>query len=444
VLEAGVLPEAAGHAQGRERNRGCRQKGGLIEMLYAQDQEHWRVRCQKHHEVFREDGCRPLWEQEQREESCGGQSIVIACVVILLCLPVLGQATYKGGKSVGTTTYRVSQGSVGSGENIYCLPGTGEITEGIPTWGTAEGVAQLPTRCINTAVSSTASGTRIGGGSAVSFTPASATLLNNVLASAGAGPGVNLDGTTGGSNHLACGDTMVVAAGATYTGPFTFPSLPCDGGHWIVVRTSQIANANFPAEGTRATPCIAGISNDAANGRNAPGYPDYPCPSYPAVLTAKITGSTSPTDPAIQFGSGANHYRFVGIEVRKYPNTQSDQLIQLAADGSTQGANHIIFDRMIIHGDPWTTASVAGDEVQNGLSAKNGQWVALINSWNFDTYCNSSCVDSHSFSGGAGSFGNGPYKLYNNLLASAGEPWFTGGGGQGVGTLNAYDWPTTR
>jgi hypothetical protein len=350
-------------------------------------------------------------------------------VVVLLCYPVFGQATYSGtGNSRGTATYGVNAGQLvmGVGENAYCpAAASGELTEGTPTWGAVDGVANLPAHCMNTAVASTPS-------PGYSHTPATASDLNTLLS------GGTLNGHT-----LACGDSIVLAAGSRYTASspgFTFPALTCDGAHWITVKSSGVVNVNFPAEGTRATPCIGGLANDATNGRQVPGYPDYACASYPAVLTAKLQApSLAGGYGAITFASGANHYRFIGVEVLKYPGVRPSQLITLAPDSVTLGANHIIFDRYLIHGDAWTTSSDIYTEVQAGMNAKNSQWVALVDGWNYDTYCNSACVDSQGFSAGTGAYQDGPFKLYNNLIATAGETYMLGGGGQGIGTPNTQD-----
>ena len=340
--------------------------------------------------------------------------------ILLLCLPAFGQATSKGAKYVGTANYILQgQGLTGTGENFYCPAGASELTEGVPTWGANDGLAQLPTRCMNTAMASTPGGTHIGGGAATSYTPTDATTLNAALST------------------LQCGDTIVLAAGTAYTGNFTMPAPACDGGHWIMIKSSGVSNPNFPAEGVRATPCIAGIVNDGINGRALLGYPDYPCASYPTVLSAKIMQGSS--GPALSFTTGANHYRFIGLEITKNPANNVGQIINLAVDGLTMGANHIIFDRSLIHGDQWTPASSPSNESQNGINAKNSQWIAMINSWGYDTYCNSSCVDSHNYGAGTGFYQDGPHKLYNNLLATAGESFFFGGGGVGPGTPNTAD-----
>ena len=340
----------------------------------------------------------------------------------LLCGLAIGQATFSGGKYSGNVTYRAQgQGAVGVGENFYCPAGIGELTEGTPTWGATDGAASMPTRCMNTSMSSTPGGTHIGGGAAATYTPADATDLNAALSA------------------LQCGDTIVLTAGNIYTGSFMMPALGCDGTHWITVESSGVNNSNFPAESVRATPCIAGISNQAANGRNNPGYPDYACPSYPTVLSARIT-SGSNNQSAVNFAAGANHYRFIGIEFTKVPETKMGAgIVSLAADGVTLGANHIIFDRSVIHGQPWNLSTSTNAETQDGVSAKNSQWIAVVNSWIYDTYCNSACVDSHTFGGGTGLYQDGPFKLYNNLLATSGETWLFGGGGQGGNTPNTKD-----
>lgn len=326
------------------------------------------------------------------------------------------------------------------GENVYCPASLGvEKTEQIsPLWGASDDVATLPQKCMNTAMTSTPTGVRLPGqGTAQTFTPATNAFLQNVLGSANGGTGVLITGATGGTLHLSCGDAIVINAGSTYTGPFVFPAMGCDGGHWTFVRTSAytsdaVKDPNFPAEGVRATPCLANIANDATHGRNLPGYPDYSCPSFGSTLTAKIVTATL-NSPAIQFQANADHYRFIGIEATKTFNVRlGDGVIDTYVDTTTMGSNHIIFDRSLIHGEPWTVASGTASETQGGIRAKNSQWIALINSWAFDTYCISACVDSQAFAAGSGKYQDGPFKIYGNVMASAGETIFFGGGGQGA------------
>jgi hypothetical protein len=61
-------------------------------------------------------------------------------------------------------------------------------------------------------------------------------------------------------NQAACGDTLKLEAGAVFSGHFLFPAKHCDDAHWIIVRTSA-PDAALPAEGTRLTPCYAGVAS---------------------------------------------------------------------------------------------------------------------------------------------------------------------------------------
>ena len=89
----------------------------------------------------------------------------------------------------------------------------------------------------------------------------------------------------GALNSARCGDTIQLAEGATFTGNFILPAGSCDG--WVVVRTSK-SDSNLPGVETRITP------------------------AYSNVL-AKIVSPNSV--PAITARFGANHFRFVGVEV---------------------------------------------------------------------------------------------------------------------------------
>src|SRR5712671_870944 len=72
-------------------------------------------------------------------------------------------------------------------------------------------------------------------------------------------------------NQASCGDTLQLEAGATFTGLFRLPQKPCDDSHWIILRTSA-PDTNLPPQGTRITPCYAGIGSLA-------GRPEFHCPA---------------------------------------------------------------------------------------------------------------------------------------------------------------------
>src|SRR6266849_2890048 len=95
------------------------------------------------------------------------------------------------------------------------------------------------------------------------------------------------------------GETLELAAGATYRGAFAFPARGCDDGHWITVRTA----GEIPPEGNRIPPCHAGVAS-------LPGRPDLHC-SSPKNEMAKLFV------PAHESMSVADHYRFTGPEIAR-------------------------------------------------------------------------------------------------------------------------------
>jgi len=208
-----------------------------------------------------------------------------------------------------------------------------------------------------------------------------------------------------------CGDTILLQSGARFVGNFTMPAKKCDDAHWIIVRTSAEDRA-LPAEGTRITPCYAGVAS-------LPGRPAYTCPS-PKNVMAKLV-STGPSTPTVVLEDGANHYRFLGLEItRESPDTVYN-VIAMAGKGSN---HHIVFDRDWIHG-------TAQDETTRGIALGTSNYVAVVDSYFTDFHCvaiTGSCSDAQTIAGGLGDFPMGPYKIVNNFLEAAGENILFGGG----------------
>jgi hypothetical protein len=155
--------------------------------------------------------------------------------------------------------------------------------------------------------------------------------------------------------------------------------------------------------------------------------------------TIQTAGANKPVFVA---AAGANYYRFIGLNITKAAGViVRNKLVDLS-----NGVDHFIFDRDLIHGVPLictfsngaytcnnSNGTTVGDELQGGIGANNSTNVALINSWDYDTYCMGGCIDSEAFSTGTGAQTETTFKIYNNLLASSGESWISGGGGQGAG-----------
>ncbi len=116
-------------------------------------------------------------------------------------------------------------------------------------------------------------------------------------------------------SRAACGDVIELQPGATFDGSFELPSKSCDDNHWIILRTGS-PDSSLPAEGTRITPCYAGIAS-------LPGRPAVQCSSTQNVM-ARIAGSPH-QNRIVGNDSGANHYRFVGLGNRRHGNKWSER-----------------------------------------------------------------------------------------------------------------------
>ena len=213
-------------------------------------------------------------------------------------------------------------------------------------------------------------------------------------------------------NNAHCGDTLELQAGATFTGNFNFPAKNCDGGHWIIVRSSA-PDSVLPAEGQRATPCFAGVASLV-------GRPAYSCNNPQNVMARLVRGGDSGDGP-VEFQHGANHYRLIGLELTRAVGAKGAPTLVSLSDGA---ADHIIVDRSWLHG-------TKQDETVNGFSMKGMNYAALVDSYLSDFHCTSvsgKCGDSHAVGGGNGDHQDGPFKISGNFLEAAGEAVMFGGG----------------
>jgi hypothetical protein len=209
-----------------------------------------------------------------------------------------------------------------------------------------------------------------------------------------------------------CGETIALQAGATFNGLFVLPARNCDDNHWIVLRTSAPDSA-LPPEGTRATPCYAGVAA-------LPGRPSFGCTKASNVL-AKIAFSGAGSGPLVM-AAGANHYRLVGLEVTR--DKPKAVVYNLFAGEKNGTFDHIVIDRTWMHG-------TAQDETTRGMMISSGTHIAVVDSFFSDFHCialTGSCGDSQAIAGGLGPSPMGPYKIVNNFLEAAGENVLFGGG----------------
>ena len=202
------------------------------------------------------------------------------------------------------------------------------------------------------------------------------------------------------------GDTLVLQAGAVYTGPITLKPKRGDG--WITLESSDLKQ--LPQQGTRVSP------------KDADHMPKVEA-SYESVIR------TAP---------GAGHYRLLGLEVRPgpprkgavakaldwvkggQPPAHSAFLENLMVFGSSANQtldslpDHIIVDRCYLHGDPEIGA-------RRGI-AMNARYGAVVDSYIADI--KKAGEDAQAISTWNGP---GPYKIVDDYLEAAGENVMFGG-----------------
>jgi predicted outer membrane repeat protein len=190
-------------------------------------------------------------------------------------------------------------------------------------------------------------------------------------------------------NSAQPGDTIILQAGATYTGNFTLPMK--SGTAWIYVRSSALSSL---PEGTRVAPARASL--------------------MPKIVSPS-------TMPAISTAAGAHNFRFAGIEITTtWASTSATNyvLVALEAPGGntslSQVPTDLVFDRCYIHGTP--TGNVRRAILMN--SART----AVVDSYLSDIH--EVGADSQAL---ASWNGPGPFKIVNNYLEGAGENIMFGG-----------------
>jgi hypothetical protein len=264
------------------------------------------------------------------------------------------------------------------GENVYCDKGN------VAKFGPKDGPAEMPRTCYYTGLDGTPS------------------------------PGKQIkvaakEDLTAAVDSAKCGDTLLLAAGASYE-IRDLPAKKCDDSHYITIRTDT-PDAKLPPEGTRISPAWAGVAS-------LPGRPAF---AQPAGGPAKLMATLYVKKP-----SGANvgdHYRFIGIEWTAPPDGKQGEIGRLA---TTEEADHVIFDRNWFHPQE-------GGEMGKGIGMIRGtRYIAVINSYLSGFNCVSrsgTCTDAVAVGGGNSPTDapNSTLKIYNNFLEASGENILFGG-----------------
>jgi len=212
-------------------------------------------------------------------------------------------------------------------------------------------------------------------------------------------------------DSASCGDTIELQAGVVFVGRFHFPQKACDDSHWIIVRTGAPDSA-LPPESTRLKPCFAGVPS-------LPGRPDFHCSMSQNVLARIELQDKEGVGPLV-FQPGANHYRFIGLEVAR----GGDQMVSALAISPQGGpVDHVVFDRVWMHGE-------AQVETTRAINLTGMTHIAVVDSFFTEFHCvavTGSCTDSQVLATGGGNSPTGPFKIVNNFLEAAGENIIFGG-----------------
>jgi hypothetical protein len=219
------------------------------------------------------------------------------------------------------------------------------------------------------------------------FVSSVALSLASVVPAAAATITVNAGGDLQGAlNKAVPGDTIVLQAGATFTGNFVLPKK--SGTTFITVRSSA-ADSSLPASGVRISP------------------------SYASALPKLKSPNTA---AALETATGAHHWRLLFLEFRANSGGSGD-IIRLGSSSETVLSNqphHLILDRVYIHGDPLLGT-------KRGI-ALNSADTSILNSYISDI--KSLAADAQAICGWNGP---GPYLIENNFLEGAGDNLMIGG-----------------
>jgi hypothetical protein len=187
-------------------------------------------------------------------------------------------------------------------------------------------------------------------------------------------------------NKAVPGDTILLQAGATFTGNFVLPKK--SGSTFITVRSSA-STSSLPAAGVRMTS------------------------SYAALLPKLKSPNTN---SALQTATGAHHWQLQFLEFLANSGGYGE-IIRLGSSSETVAANqphHLLLDRLYIHGDS-NVGSKRGIALNSADTSILNSQISNIKGTGIDTQAI------------CGWNGPGPYLIENNFLEASGENVMFGG-----------------
>ncbi|PWT82792.1 MAG: hypothetical protein C5B44_01595 [Acidobacteria bacterium] len=190
-------------------------------------------------------------------------------------------------------------------------------------------------------------------------------------------------------NSAEPGDTIVLEAGATYTGTILLPEKK--GNAYITIRSSELSRL---PEGQRVSPAQASL--------------------MPKIV------SPGKGSPALQTARAAHHYRLIGLEIMPADEKSfAYTLIWLGLGDKQQTTldsvpHHLTIDRCYIHAWP-------NQSLKRGIDLNSAE-TEITNSYISDF--KSTDQDAQTI---VGWNGPGPFKIINNYLEASGENLMFGG-----------------
>jgi len=225
------------------------------------------------------------------------------------------------------------------------------------------------------------------------YSCACATTLAVVLFTPASGQAATISVPAGGDlqgalNAARPGDTILLAAGATFVGNFV---LPVHGGTtYVTIRTAG-NNSLLPAPGARITPAHAPYLAKLRSPNTFPALVTAPRAAYWQILLVEFLATQDGADDMLSLGD----------------NTPAQNQLSLVP-------HHLIVDRVYMHGD-----RLLGQK--RGIALHSGQ-TTIVNS--HISGMNSVGQDSQAI---AGVNGPGPYHIENNYLEASAQMFQIGG-----------------
>src|SRR5579875_831480 len=206
-----------------------------------------------------------------------------------------------------------------------------------------------------------------------------------IILTASAALAANINVPAGGDlqaalNSAQPGDTVTLAAGATYVGNFFLGPNP--GPAWITIQSSDMST--LPPAGTRVAPA------------QFAAMPKIVSPNWGAAL---------------EIDGGANYYHIIGIEFYAVSGTYVQDLVKAGSENETavsQLPHDIDFDRDYIHGDP-LVGGKRGIALNSGAATVENCYISSF----FSNWQDTQAI--------AGWNGPGPYQITNNYLEAGAE-----------------------